>query len=101
MANMRLRRKESNMLDVEQEMREINGMRAEIDKVAQTTSRLTGALDSGRKRMQELQAESNKQFKCDTELLPKVMDGLAAEYDTSMQGARETLATSAVAPAQE
>jgi hypothetical protein len=88
-------------LDIELGMRELNGMRAEVDKVAQTKSRLTGALDSGRKRMQELQAESNKQFKCDTEQLPKVMDGFAAEYDASMQGARDTLATSAAAPAQE
>ena len=68
---------------VDEQVKKLNELRSKTEELSREKSRLTGELDSHKKRLAELEKKCKAEFDCTIEELPNVAAGLesqAAEF---------------------
>ena len=71
------------MPTVDEQVRKLNELRTKAEELSREKSRLTGELDSHKKRLAELESKCKSEFDCTIEELPGIAENLktqAQEY---------------------
>ena len=79
------------MSDVQEQMDRLAEARQKVEEFSSKKSRLTGELETHRKRLTELEERSKTEFECTVEDLPEVIAGFKNEAEKALQQAEVTL----------
>jgi DNA repair ATPase RecN len=78
-------------MGVDDKIERLEKVRAAIDDAAQRKTRLEGQMDGHKKRLSELEEKCRKDYGCEVEDLPDLIEKLETEADEAIANAEELL----------
>ena len=71
-------------MEVNAQMKRLEAARAKADALSKEKSRLTGELDSHKKRLEEIEKRCKDEFSCEIDQLPEMIVAMESEAEKSL-----------------
>ena len=80
-------------MSMDDKVRRLDAARTKLDELVRKKERLSGQLETCRKRVDELEKRCREEFECEPSELPKMIDDLNKEAEEAVSKAERLLIT--------